>query len=233
MTIFGDGFIAKNLKKINLPKKFFIYAAGISNSNNKQNKDYRREIVRFNKIINEISPKKIFIYISTTSVKNKNLAKDKYIKNKLIIENIIKKKIKNYVIIRLSQVVGKNQNKYTVTNFIYNTIKESKKFYLWKHAKRNLIDIDDVLKIIKIYLTNHLKINSIINIFNPRSIAVKRIIKIFGKILLKKIIIKELKKENKNINIKVLKKNIFLPTKYYNKMNNDFYVQKVLRKYYK
>ena len=77
MTIFGDGFIAKNLKKINLPKKFFIYAAGISNSNNKQNKDYRREIVRFNKIINEISPKKIFIYISTTSVKNKNLEKDK------------------------------------------------------------------------------------------------------------------------------------------------------------
>ena len=33
MSIFGNGFIAKNLKKIKLPSRFEIYAAGVSNSN--------------------------------------------------------------------------------------------------------------------------------------------------------------------------------------------------------
>ena len=50
MIIFGNGFIAKNLKKLHLPNSFFIYAAGVSNSNVKQNKFYLREIRQFNNI---------------------------------------------------------------------------------------------------------------------------------------------------------------------------------------
>ena len=59
MKIFGNGFIAKNLKKIRLPEKFFIYAAGVSNSNIKQKKVYNREINQFKKIIKKINPRKI------------------------------------------------------------------------------------------------------------------------------------------------------------------------------
>jgi len=233
MTIFGNGFIATNLKKLNLNRNFFIYAAGVSNSNVKQDKVYLREIKQFNKIKKKLNSTKIFIYISSLSVENKNLKNDKYVKNKLIIENIIKKDIQNYIIIRLPQVVGKNLNKYTITNFIYSTVKSDKKFYLWRNSKRNLIDIDDVVKIIKKYLTNRPKINTIINIFNPKSVLVKNILEIFCKILNKKIIIKELKKENKNINLAILKKSTFLPKKYYKNMNNNFYIKKILNKYYK
>jgi nucleoside-diphosphate-sugar epimerase len=233
MTIFGNGFIAKNLKKLNLPNKFFIYAAGVSNSNIKQNKFYLREIKQFNIIKKKINSEKIFVYISSLSVENKSLKHDKYVKNKLIIESIIKKEVKNYIIIRLPQVVGKNRNKYTITNFIYNTVKEGKKFYLWENSKRNLIDIDDVSKIIKKYLLDKPKINSVINIFNPNSITVKDLLKIFSKILSKKIILKVLKKKNKNINLKSLKKNTFLPNKYYDNMKNNSYIKKILIKYYK
>ena len=69
-------------------------------------------------------PKKIFIYISSLSVENKNLKRDSYVQNKLIIEKIIKDEIKKYIIIELPQIVGKNHNKFTITNFIYNTIKK-------------------------------------------------------------------------------------------------------------
>ena len=233
MTIFGNGFIAKNLKKLNLSNKFFIYAAGVSNSNIKQNKFYLREIKQFNIIKKKINSEKIFVYISSLSVENKSLKHDKYVKNKLIIESIIKKEVKNYIIIRLPQVVGKNRNKYTITNFIYNTVKEGKKFYLWENSKRNLIDIDDVSKIIKKYLLDKPKINSVINIFNPNSITVKDLLKIFSKILSKKIILKVLKKKNKNINLKSLKKNTFLPNKYYDNMKNNSYIKKILIKHYK
>ena len=133
----------------------------------------------------------------------------------------------------MPQVVGKNRNKYTITNFIYHTVKEGKKFYLWENSKRNLIDIDDVSKIIKKYLLDKPKINSVINIFNPNSITVKDLLKIFSKILSKKIILKVLKKKNKNINLKSLKKNTFLPNKYYDNMKNNSYIKKILIKYYK
>ena len=232
MKIFGNGFIAKNLKKIRLPEKFFIYAAGVSNSNVKQNKIYKREVNQFKKIIKKINPRKILIYISSLSVENKSLQKDKYIKNKLIIEKIIKNEMPKYIIIRLPQVVGKNRNKHTLTNFIYNTFKKGKKFYLWKNSKRNLIDIDDVVKILRVYLINSPKINSTINIFNPKSISVRNIIKIFSEILIKKITIKELKKENKNINLKNLSKGTLLPKKYFKNMDNNLYIKKILNKYY-
>ncbi len=232
MKIFGNGFIAKNLKKVRLPKKFFIYAAGVSNSNVKQNKVYNREINQFKKIIRKINSKKILIYISSLSVENKNLQADKYVKNKLIIEKIIKNEVPKFIIIRLPQVVGKNCNKHTLTNFIYNTFKKEKKFYLWKNSKRNLIDIDDVVKILKAYLLNSPKINSTINIFNPKSISVRSIIKIFSEILKKKITIKELKMENKNINLKKLTKETLLPKKYFRNINNNLYIRKILSKYY-
>ena len=232
MKIFGNGFIAKNLKKIRLPEKFFIYAAGVSNSNIKQKKVYSREINQFKKIIKKINPRKILIYISSLSVENKSLKKDKYVKNKLIIEKIIKKEVPKYIIIRLPQVVGKNHNKHTLVNFIYNTFKKGKNFYLWKNSKRNLIDIDDVVKILRAYLLNSPKINSTINIFNPESISVRNIIKIFSEISFKKITIKELEIENKNINLKSLTKKTILPKKYFKNINNNLYIKKILNKYY-
>ena len=232
MKIFGNGFIAQNLKKMRLSQQFIFYAAGVSNSNLKQNKVYQREIKQFKKIKKTISPKKIFVYISSLSVENKDLKKDSYVRNKIIIEKIIKDDVKKYIIIRLPQIVGKNHNKFTITNFIYNTIKKGGKFNLWKNSKRNLLDIDDVVKIIKSYLLNSPKINSTINIFNPKSISVKDILKIFSKILAKKVIYKELKKENKNINLKSFHKNTLLPMKYFKGINNKSYIEKILMKYY-
>ena len=44
MKIFGNGFIAQNLKKMRLSQQFIFYAAGVSNSNLRQNKVYQREI---------------------------------------------------------------------------------------------------------------------------------------------------------------------------------------------
>ena len=45
MKVYGKGFIAFNLKKIKLPKNF-IYAAGVSNSNSKNVKDYKEKSLK-------------------------------------------------------------------------------------------------------------------------------------------------------------------------------------------
>ena len=145
MKVYGKGFIAFNLKKIKLPKKIFIYAAGVSNSNSKNVKDYKREITQIKKVVKK-KTNKIFVYISSLSVENKKLKNDKYIKNKLKIEKIVKKSCKKYLIVRLPQIVGNNNNKHTLTNSLYNNILKNKKLSIWKGSVRNLIDIDDIKK---------------------------------------------------------------------------------------
>lgn len=232
MNIFGDGFIAKNLKQIKIPKKYIIYAAGVADSNSKNTKEYQREILTFLKFKKKIKSK-TFIFISSLSVENKNLKKDLYIRNKLKIENIIEKEIKNYLIIRLPQIVGLNTNKKTLTNFIFNKITNDKTFLLWRNSKRNIIDIKDICSIIEKYLNNRPILNTKLNIYNPRFISVKELLKIFSKILNKKIKFKIIKKNNKNIKFHTLNKNFSLPKKYYTNIIKKNYFLKILEKYYK
>tara|TARA_B100000963_G_scaffold135153_1_gene117538 strand:+ start:29204 stop:29905 length:702 start_codon:yes stop_codon:yes gene_type:complete len=233
MQIYGNGFIASNLKKLKSKKNVFIYAAGVSNSNNKKSYHYKREISTIKKIIEKINPNLTFVYISSLSVENKKLKKNKYIKNKLKIEKIVKDSFIHYLIIRLPQVVGRSKNKHTLTNSIYENIKKNKNFLLWKNAKRNILDIEDIIRILNKYFMKNLNVRKTLNIYNPRSTSVEFIIKTLGIILKKDILFKEIICENKNINLSNIKNNTKLPKNLYRDINKENYVTKVLKKYYK
>ena len=153
------------------------------------------------------------------------------IKNILLIEDLFKKKVKKFIIVRLTQVVGNNQNPSTITNFFYNNIKNNNSFYLWSGQKRNLIDIDDVVKIFKKILKKKFIKSKIINIYNTKSISVKKIIIILSKILNKKVKFKE-KKFKKRLGYFSYKKY----TKFYqfaNLFDKGNYNKRILMKYYK
>ena len=51
------------------------------------------------------------VYISTCSINDFSRNKSKYVKNKIIIENIIKRKMNDYIIVRLPEVVGYSNNR--------------------------------------------------------------------------------------------------------------------------
>jgi len=233
MKIFGNGFIAKNLKKkkIRFLDNYVIYAAGISNSKTLNIKELKKEITTFNNFIKKYNRSKIIIYISSMSIFDKYLKQNEYIKNKLKIESIIKKKVKKFIIIRLTQIVGKNRNPNTITNFIYNNIKNNKNLNLWKGHKRNLVDIEDVLKILKTIVKKKFLKNKILNIYNTKSISVKRIVLIMCKILKKNIKLNEIKlrQKTKQFNYKINSKNYEFGY-LFEKQN---YNENILMKYYK
>ena len=175
----------------------------------------------------------LFIYISTTSVLDNYSKKDKYIRNKIIIENLIKKRLKNFFILRLPQIVGKSNNPHTITNFIYKKILLGQKFKVWSNVKRNLIDIDDIIKIVKQIINTKLKPGNVINILNPNSIYVEEIVNIMGKIVKKKpryILVKCKSKMKGNLNIQSSSKFNLDIAKYFNDKN---YFKKILKKYYR
>lgn len=232
MRIIGNGFIAKNLKKAKLKfhDNYIIYAAGISNSKTKNKINLKKERDKFIKFTKNLNSSKIIIYISSLSVIDKSLKKDDYVKNKLFIENFLKSKKKNFIIIRFTQVVGFNKNPNTLTNFFFNNIKNKKKFIFWANTKRNLIDIKDVQNIFRKIVKKKFIGSKIINIQNPVSINTKKIIDIFSKILKQKPNFKKLfnKKNSNHLYTSKNKSNEF--SNFFKKIN---YNEKLLIKYYK
>ena len=94
--VVGSGFVAKNFKK-SFKKTFkdlVIYASGISNSRIKDRFLLKRSYSQNKEFLKH--NKKMIIYISTYSVLDPSRNKSLYCKNKIKIENFIKKNAKNY-----------------------------------------------------------------------------------------------------------------------------------------
>ena len=227
----GSGFLAKHFKKYSKQLKklnVVIYAAGASNSLAKNPKIFKRDFERLELFIGR-SKKKI-IYLSTYSIFDKSRNKSSYVKNKIKIESMIKKKCPKYIIFRFPELVGKNKNPSTLSNFFFNKIKDKKKFIIWKNAKRNLLDINDAVKIslyfIKLYKNNNKVINVLNNKFyKPLYIVNKleKLLKIKGKFILLNTKIKKWDIKN-SVNNKIIA-NL--------KINFDErYLTKTFKKYY-
>ncbi len=229
-NIIGSGFIAKSFKKKNnffKKKKCILYAAGVSNSNNKDLKLFDKDFLRLKKLLESSKNFKI-IYISSCSVMDSSRKNSIYLKKKLKNERFIKVNFKNYLIIRLPEIIGKNKNKNTIVNFFYYKIINGKKFTLFKNAKRNFIDINDIVNI----LTELIKTNvnkKIINIASNKMTNVNKIVKILEKTFKKKAItvIENKKFDNFKIDVRYIKKlNSFKKIKF-----NDNYLNKNILKY--
>ena len=154
-NIIGDGFLAKNFSKIKTHIKksnYIIFAAGISNSKTNSKNKLKREIKIFKEFANKYYFKSI-VYISTADISDNLKKKNLYVKNKNAIENLIKKKFKKYIILRLPQIIGNSKNKKTLINYFFQSIKRGKKILVFNNVKRNILDVDDVLKVpLKIFI---------------------------------------------------------------------------------
>lgn len=195
-TIIGDGFLAKNFSKIKTHIKksnYLIFAAGISDSKTNSKYKLKREIRIFKKFTNKNYLENI-VYISTADINNNLKKKDLYVKNKIIIENLIKKRFKNYIILRLPQIIGNSKNKKTLINYFFQSIKKGKKILVYNNVRRNVLDIDDVIKVLKIIIFDKKMKRKTITLANRHSFQPLDLIKILEKKLNKKANIKFAKK---------------------------------------
>ena len=221
--VIGSGFIAKKFKKyIKFIKKnnVIVYAAGISNSLERNKKNLSKEIKKLKKFLD--NNRKKIIYISTYSVNDNSRISKPYVKNKIKIEKIIQKISKEYLIIRLPEIIGRNKNPKTLTNFFFNNIIANKEFIVHKNVQRNLLDIDDAIKkCIKIIIINKNK-NKKINILNKNFYTPLQIVENFEKILSKKAL----------YSFSIIKKNKLILKNNYFVNSSKNYLFKTLRRHY-
>jgi nucleoside-diphosphate-sugar epimerase len=175
--VIGNGLVGQRfLNDFSKSENTIIFASGVSNSKCIEIIDYEREINLLNKTILNF-PKAHFVYFSTCSIYDPSETSSQYVLHKKHIEEIISSQTSSYHIFRVSNIVGNSTNKNTIINFFYDKINRSIPFDLWSNASRNLIDIDDMYKIVFEIIKENYKPNSIINVANPVSYSVLNIIR--------------------------------------------------------
>jgi len=238
--IHGKGFLATALNRLNKNKKFdnyFFYALGISNSKIKLKNELNREKKEIKSFLKTYSSPKILVYISSISIFDVSMRDTPYVKNKIFIENLLKSKVKKLLILRLPQIAGRSKNKNTILNYIYNKVQNKETLEIWKNVERSIIDVEDLLRILKIVLKKNLYINlNEINIINPNLIKILDIVKIFENLMGIKFKARynliTLKNYNRSFYNSLIKNNIY--QKEINKIcKKKNYVKRIIFKYYK
>jgi nucleoside-diphosphate-sugar epimerase len=173
--VIGNGMVAKRFESYKANDDFIIFASGVSNSKNTDSAGYNRETDLLINII-EKNKNKTLVYFSTCSLYDPEESASPYVLHKRKIEDFIQKNVANYYIFRVSNLVGKSSNPNTILNFFYYHMTNRINFDLWSNSSRNLIDKDDMYRIVDHLLKNGMYKNQIINIANPESYSVKEII---------------------------------------------------------
>lgn len=222
MIIIGQGMIANAFKNCKVKDdNLLIFGSGVSNSLELSESEFKREKNLLLDVLKTYPQKKI-VYFSSCAV---GLIDTPYYLHKQAMENIVIEKAELYLICRLPQVVGITQNS-TLVNHIATCIRTKKTIKVISNAKRNLIDIDDAVRI-TILLSSCS--NLIINITNGIMVPINDLIQLLSSILKIKPIIAYGTDENgiTDYDGMDLKKFIGLNDRIY----SDNYLQDVLTKY--
>ena len=176
--IIGNGLIA-NLFRENDRENVVFFASGVSNSLETEKSAFMREENLLRKTLEE-NPEKIFIYFSTCSIYDSSKNGSFYVNHKLRMEQIVEELANQFLILRVSNAVGKGGNPNLLMNYLVNAFHQEKEITVHTLATRNLIDADDV-KNITLKFINENSFNKIINVAYLENFSTIQILEILEK----------------------------------------------------
>lgn len=224
--IVGDGLIASLFINKDC-ENYIFFASGVSNSLETRKEEFLREENLIRKTIEE-NPNKIFLYFSTCSIYDSSKTESHYVLHKLKMEQIIARLCPQYLILRLSNAVGKGGNPNLLMNYLVRSVKNNEIINVHTKATRNLIDTEDIRNIV-LHLVEKKEFNKIVNVAYPENYTIIEILEIIEKFF------------NLKLNLNLIKAgsgyNINIPDveSYFtenNLMNKEMYLCKILEKYY-
>ena len=224
--IIGNG-LSSNLFKDSDRDDTVFFASGVSNSLETEKKAFLREENLLRKTLEE-NKEKVFIYFSTCSIYDSSKNGSPYVNHKLRMEQIVEEFSTQFLILRVSNAVGKGGNPNLLMNYLINSIKEEKTITVHTLATRNLIDGEDV-KTIALQLIKTQNYNRIINVAYLENFSTLEILEVLEKFL------------HKNSKTEFLKSGqsylISIPEveSYFNDNglnNKESYLQRLLKLYY-
>lgn len=142
--VIGNGLMARAFEKYQSNSNVVIFASGVSNSTTINFLEYNREFNLLKDIVAKYAHCTI-VYFSTLSILDNSVKDKPYVQHKLQMELYIEQHALQYYIFRISNVVGKTNNKYTILNYLATAVNTGLPIEIWQQAQRNLIDVADVV----------------------------------------------------------------------------------------
>lgn len=179
--VVGNGMLALSFNEYKHNNTIVIFASGVSNSLETNKKNFLREIELVKRTIEE-NKDKLFVYFSTCSMYDPLSENSPYVQHKINAENIIKAKCSQYLILRVSQILGHSKN-LTLINFLFEKIENKIKFDIWKNSTRNLIALSDVVKITNYLIKQKKYYNQIYHLANEYYIHILKLVETIEEII--------------------------------------------------
>lgn len=180
--IIGSGLLARAFSlAFSQGDDVCIYAAGVSNSACTDEHEFARERERLSAALQQAKTTDVFVYFGTCSVADPEAQKTPYVKHKLAMEALVVQHPR-HLILRLPQVAGRTPNPHTLLNYLYARISRSESFQLWRNARRNIIDVDDVAAVARRLIADPADRNVTLNIANPASYPLPDIVRAMEKV---------------------------------------------------
>lgn len=175
--LIGSGLLARAFSDISREcDSVCVYAAGVSNSHCTDAREFSRERQRLTDALRQAADVDTFIYFGTCSVSDPDARNTPYVQHKLEMEQLARAHTRN-LILRLPQVAGRTSNPHTLLNFLYASISRSERFTLWSKARRNIIDVVDVVSITQQLVADRSMRNRVINVANTSNYPVAEIVR--------------------------------------------------------
>ncbi len=222
-VVIGAGLLAKAFKKSESNGCVF-FCSGVSNSNEERINEFEREEILLRYTITE-NPGLKFVYFSSILADSSEKV---YFAHKRNMEKLINSACTDYVIFRLPQVAGRALNNTLFPSFVRAICYETE-INVFQNATRNIVDVDDVVRVFDVLFKNGLK-NKIINVCSKASLKPIELIRILERELGKKAKVKLIQKASfQDCNCKELDKYL----EYDDLLYKHDYVNRVVLKYLK
>lgn len=137
--ILGSGLIARAFHSLRNDDRVILFASGISNSSTVSETSHGRER---DLLLQQVGTAKRLVYFSTCSIFDPTLKGSGYIRHKLYMEELVKTRFKDHMILRLPNVVGPSANPHTLCNHLRDSIHSGRTIGLQVKACRYLIGVD-------------------------------------------------------------------------------------------
>lgn len=137
--LLGSGLIARAFEHFRDDPRVLIFASGVSNSTTATEAEYARER---NLLLHQEGTSARLVYFSTCSLFDPALGGSGYIRHKLAMEELVRSRFPDHLILRLPNVVGHTHNPHTLTNHIRNCLLSGEPLTIQTKACRYLMGAD-------------------------------------------------------------------------------------------
>jgi nucleoside-diphosphate-sugar epimerase len=147
-VIVGSGVIARAFaSRMNALQDVCVYAAGVSNSSCQDAREFERERQRLKQVMDSLPASRLLLYFSTCSINDPAAQDSAYVTHKRAMEQVVAQRAR-HLVVRLPQIAGRTPNPHTLLNYLHARIVRSERFTVFRGAQRNVVDVDDVARIV-------------------------------------------------------------------------------------